>query len=134
MPLQFSFEQKVLFKHCDPAGIAFFPRYFEMINDCVEQFFDEALGWPFEELLQNEGVPTAEISTRFLAPSRHGDRLRLLLTVTRVGRSALGYRIDATCNGAHRFEAEATLVHVDKSGTPTAWPEAIRAKLKENGS
>jgi 4-hydroxybenzoyl-CoA thioesterase len=24
--------QKVLFRHCDPAGIVFFPRYFEMVR------------------------------------------------------------------------------------------------------
>jgi 4-hydroxybenzoyl-CoA thioesterase len=42
----FSINQKVLFKHCDPAGIVFYPRYFEMINDCVEAFFDE-IGTPF---------------------------------------------------------------------------------------
>ena len=134
MGIRFVFEQKVLFKHCDPAGIVFFPRYFEMINDCVEHFFDEALGWPFEDLLQTEGVPTAEISTRFLAPSRHGDRLQLSLTVNRVGRSALGYRIDASCAGERRFEADATLVHVDQRGKPTAWPKAIRTKLVEEGS
>ena len=38
--------RKVLFKHCDPAGIVFHPRYFETVNDCVAAFFD-ALGDPF---------------------------------------------------------------------------------------
>jgi len=84
MAVQFVHAQKVLFRHCDPAGIVFFPRCFEMINDCVEHFFDEYLGLPFEVLLRTQGVPTAEISTRFLAPSRHGDRLVLVLTVTKV--------------------------------------------------
>ena len=28
----FSHEQRVRFGHCDPAGIVFYPRYFEMIN------------------------------------------------------------------------------------------------------
>ena len=42
--------QKVLFKHCDPAGIVFFPRYFEMMNDCVEAFFDKVVEWPFEDI------------------------------------------------------------------------------------
>ncbi|MGA1179890.1 MAG: acyl-CoA thioesterase [Marivivens sp.] len=134
MALRFTFDQKVLFKHCDPAGIVFFPRYFEMINDCVEHFFDEVLAWPFEDLLKTEGVPTAEISTRFLAPSRHGDRLGFTMTITRVGRSALGYRIDATCDGEKRFEAEATLVHVDGNGKPAAWPKVISEKLREDVS
>lgn len=128
----FIFDQKVLFKHCDPAGIVFFPRYFEMINDCIEHFFDEVLGWPLEEIHRTEGVPTAEISTRFIAPSRHGDRLRLVLTITRVGGSALEYRIDAMCGEEKRFEAEATLVHVNERLRPAPWPEQIRSKLKES--
>jgi 4-hydroxybenzoyl-CoA thioesterase len=126
-------EEKVLFKHCDPAGIVFFPRYFEMINDCVEHFFAEALDWPFEELLRTEGIPTAAISTRFRAPSRHGDRLELALEVTRVGRSSFCYKMDARCAGEARFEAEATIVHVDATGRPSPWPEAIRAKLEGTG-
>jgi len=44
----YTYEEKVVFRHCDPAGIVFFPRYFEMINDCVESFFSEVLDWPFE--------------------------------------------------------------------------------------
>ena len=57
----FEMTQKILFKHCDPAGIVFFPRYFEMINDCVEEFFAEMLDWPFETLLKTNGVPTVAI-------------------------------------------------------------------------
>lgn len=134
MGVRYAFDQKVLFRHCDPAGIVFFPRYFEMINDCVEHFFTEGLGWPFEEIHKVEAVPTAEISTRFVAPSRHGDRLHFVLTVTRVGRSSMAYRIDATCGAETRFNAAATLVHVNGTGRPTPWPDDIRKKLRENGS
>ena len=126
-------EEKVLFRHCDPAGIVFFPRYFEMINDCVEHFFAETLGWPFEQLLQTDGVPTATISTRFRAPSRHGDRLDLALEVTKVGRTSFCYKIEARCDDELRFEAEATIVHLDGTGRPALWPEAIRRKLEGTG-
>ena len=34
----FSFSQDIGFRHCDPAGIVFYPRYFEMMNDAVELF------------------------------------------------------------------------------------------------
>lgn len=124
----FNFPQKVLFKHCDPAGIVFYPRYFEIINDCVEAFFED-LGTPFETLHHTGAVPTAEIQTRFTAPSRHGDHLEILLEVTRLGRSSLGLEITATCGAQLRFTAQSTLVYINLDGRPTPWPEALRSAL-----
>ena len=124
--------QKVLFKHCDPAGIVFFPRYFEMMNDCVEAFFDEVLGAPFETLHLTGGVPTAGIETNFRAPSRHGDRLVLELTTVHVGASSWRYHMRATCGGKLRFKTTATLVHVGPSGRAEPWPDKLRQKLTED--
>ena len=122
--------QKVLFRHCDPAGIIFYPRYFEMVNDLVEAFFAEALDWPFEELLKTNGVPTAEISLRFVAPSRHGDRLILTLEVTRLGRASMGLSLRAIADtGELRFEGASVLVHVDATGKPAPWPAPIRTRI-----
>lgn len=30
---------QIEFNHCDPAGIVFYPRYFEMVNSVIENFF-----------------------------------------------------------------------------------------------
>ncbi len=129
--MRFEKPQKVLFRHCDPAGIIFYPRYFEMVNDLVEAFFDEALGWPFEELLPTQGVPTAEIRLRFTAPSRHGDHLRLQMEVTRLGRASMGLAFRAFSEADQlRFEGESVLVHIDPEGKPQPWPEAIRVKIE----
>lgn len=125
----FTFPQKVLFRHCDPAGIVFYPRYFEMMNDCTEAFFEQVLEFPFSRLHAEGGVPTAEISTRFVAPSRLGDRLSLGFRLTRVGRSSAGTAIRATCDGAPRFEMTSTLVLVGVSGRPKPWPEPVRSKM-----
>ena len=127
--MAFQFPQKVLFKHCDPAGIVFYPRYFEMLNDVVEDFFDKALGMPFETLHESGGVPTAEISTRFHAPSRHGDHLMITLAITRIGQSSLGLAFSAYCDGETRFTANSTLVHVGADGRPRPWPDEVRQKL-----
>src|SRR5260370_493059 len=40
MASAFVSQVQVLFRHCDPAGIVFYPRYFEMVNDLVEEWFD----------------------------------------------------------------------------------------------
>jgi 4-hydroxybenzoyl-CoA thioesterase len=45
--MHYQFFQKVLFKHCDPTGIVFYPRFFEMINDAVEAMFSDLLDRPF---------------------------------------------------------------------------------------
>lgn len=121
----FVFPQKVLFRHCDPAGIVFYPRYFEMINDCVEAFFAE-LGVPFEEIHKTAGVPTAQIETRFTAPSRHGDELLLSLEIIRVGRSSLGLEIDAQARGEPRFSSASTLVYINETGRATSWPDTLK--------
>ena len=127
----FEMRQKVLFKHCDPAGIVFYPRYFEMMNDCVEAFFADILGAPFEELHKSGAVPTAQIETKFTAPSCHGDHLVLALSITKVGRSSAAYQIMSTCADQQRFVTTATLVNVDADGKPAPWPGKLGAKLRD---
>lgn len=122
----FDYPQPVLFRHCDPAGIVFYPRYFEMINDVVEAFFAH-LGMPFYVLHPEASVPTAHIEADFKAPSRHGDTLAFCLTVVRLGRSSVTLDLAASCDGQPRLTARATLVHI--TDTPTPWPDALRAAL-----
>ncbi|WP_239479630.1 thioesterase family protein [Actibacterium sp. 188UL27-1] len=124
--------QRVLFRHCDPAGIVFYPRYFEMINDGLEAFFEEALDAPWDILHKAAAVPTAEIKARFATPSRQGDLLILRVSITRVGRSSMGYEMTARCGTVLRFEASGTLVFVDEAGKATAWPADLRTKLEEH--
>ena len=125
-PPPFTLEQKVLFKHCDPAGIVFYPRYFEMMNDLVEAFFDVALGAPFERLHRTHSVPTVTIRSTFHAPSRHGDRLALAVAPTRIGGASMDMVISGSCGGEARFDAALTLVHIERNGRPERWPDAIR--------
>lgn len=127
--MHFQFPQKVLFKHCDPAGIVFYPRFFEMINDAVEAMFSDALGWPFEDIHPDQGVPTASISVQFKAPCRHGDQLMLAIEIKAIGTSSLTLKTRATAPDQLRFEADHTLVCVGADGRPTAWPDDMRHKI-----
>lgn len=123
--MQFNYLQKVLFRHCDPAGIVFYPRYFEMVNDCVEAFFAE-IGSPFEDLHGDAALPTARIETVFQAPSRHGDMLQIGLDVLRVGGSSLSLELNAVCDGQARFTATPVIVYVNAQGRPQRWPDNMR--------
>ena len=126
--MSFEYPQKVLFKHCDPAGLVFYPRFFEMINDCVEAFFAE-IGLPFDALHRTHAIPTVEITTEFTAPCRLGDDLVLRLTCTRLGRTSLGLRIAARGPDGPRFQAKSTIVFTTLQGQPTPWPDALRTQF-----
>lgn len=127
--MAFNFPQKILFRHCDPAGIVFYPRFFEMINDCVEAFFEQELDFPFAEIHRDGAVPTAETSTRFLAPCRIGEELNMELEVTNLGRTSMGLALRAKCEGETRFETNSTLVFVNEQGRPQPWPDRVRHRI-----
>ncbi|WP_020202876.1 MULTISPECIES: acyl-CoA thioesterase [Cupriavidus] len=129
----FAGTRRVRFKDCDAAGIVFFPRYFEMLNDLVEDWFREALGWPFGEMhgAGGAGVPTAALSCRFMAPSRLGEVLTRELRVTHLGRSSFSllvrFRGPA---GDARLEIAQRLVCVDAGRlAPRALPPAVHAAM-----
>lgn len=126
--MTFTFPPKVLFKHRDPAGIVFFLRYFEMMNDCVEMFFDQ-IGHAFENMHKDGGVPTGKTDARFHAPSRHGDQLALALTGHRITRSIFDFTIETTCDSEHRMSYAATLVFIDAQGKSQHWTDSLRAAL-----
>lgn len=115
-----------MFKHCDPAGIVFYPRYFEMINDCVETFFDRVLAMPFDMVHADAAVPTVQISTHFTAPSRLGDVIDIALMVTKIGTTSMDLNIRADCCDQPRFTTVSTLVYVDGAGRSQPWPDRVK--------
>ena len=127
----FTTERRVRFADCDAAGIVFFPRYFEMLNGVVEDWFAGPIEASFRELHVNRqvSVPTAAVEARFIAPSRLEDDLIFTLTVTRLGRTSCSLRHRITAGGALRFEARQTLVYVGASLKPEPWPDALRARI-----
>ena len=128
--MPYTFLQKVLFKHCDPAGIVFYPRYFEILNDAIEDWFANGLETPWEKLHLTNAIPTVQIEVQFKAPSYHSDILELRIAVQRAGTSSLTIRVEAFCGEELRFTATSTLVHVDLEKTPEPWPQHLRSRLE----
>ncbi|MDO6724894.1 thioesterase family protein [Celeribacter halophilus] len=128
----FKLKRQVEFNHCDPAGIVFYPRYFEMISSVTERFFSDALdlSWARIVLTQDHGTPMGNIEVRFHAPSKLEDWLDFSLTIKRVGRSSATLCIDCHCDGEPRFTCVATLVYSNiKTSKSDAWPDAARAAM-----
>jgi len=130
--MSYSRDIRIEFNHCDPAGIVFFPRYFEMINSMVENFFRDRLEHPFERItmVEGHGVPTVRLETDFRAPSRLGDLVCFTLTVTGVGRASLDLHHRAEMAGELRLEARQRIVWISPEGRAAPWPDALRVRLE----
>ncbi len=133
--MSWSTTRLVEFQHCDPAGIVFYPRYFEMINSVIEEYFRDHLAYPFGPMhaVDRRGVPTATIKVDFHAPSALEDLLTFDVHVERAGTSSVTFIIQCRCQGAPRLTSTSTLVQTDlATRRSTAWPDAVRARLQSN--
>ena len=128
-------EVPIRFTHCDPAGIVFYPRYFEMFNDLVEDWCREGLQFPFPELINSRGwgVPTVRLEVDFVAPSTFGEVLTATLTVRSIGTSSIGLEIQLLGKQDDiRVRGNVVLVLIDrKTKKAIPLPEDLRARILE---
>lgn len=106
-------EEQIRFRHTDFAGIVFYPRFLEMLNDLVEDWFDEALDRPFSKIHETNGIPTVDLKVQFKNAARIGEILTKKLWVKELKSSSVvcGFQFvnqqDKTV-----LEGEVTLVNV----------------------
>ncbi|MDR3468411.1 MAG: thioesterase family protein [Xanthobacteraceae bacterium] len=101
----------IRFSHCDPAGIVYFAKYFDIANGVVEDFFPAALGLSYHDFIgaRRIGLGFAHAECDFLKPGKMGDHLTVAVLIDAIGTASItftlhGYR---TTGGAR--DAEPTL-------------------------
>jgi 4-hydroxybenzoyl-CoA thioesterase len=122
----------IRFAHCDPAGIVFYPRYVELCNEVVEDWFAEALGVGFPELHEDRrlGLPAVRLEIDFLAPSRYGDLVTFRLSVAEVGRTSMALGVSAACGDETRLRIRLEVVLLSlETRRPVPFDDAWRARL-----
>ena len=109
----FTKQEKIRFKHVDYAGIVFYPRFLEMLNDLVEDWFEEALDQPFSKIHETNGIPTVDLKVQFKKAARLGEILTKKLWVINLGGASVncGFRFEDE-QGKTCLEGEVTLVNV----------------------
>lgn len=128
-------QEKIRFKHVDYAGIVFYPRFLEMLNDLVEDWFEEALERPFSKMHETNGIPTVDLKVQFKNAARLGENLTKKLWVKELKNSSLicGFEFS---NEQQKtvLEGEVTLVKVviqeDRNSIKAeAFNEEIKSKI-----
>lgn len=129
-------KETVRFQHVDFAGIVFYPRFLEMLNNIVEDFYDEALGMPFKNLHKTGGIPTVDLKIQFKKAARLGDVLTKYFWVKKFGSSSMtcGFKFEHE-DGSLCLEGEVSLVRVEFNEArdeikSSPFPDEMRAKLE----
>ena len=123
----------VRFSHCDPAGIVYFPHYFDMFNGLIEDWYGEELGYDYAALITDShfAFPFVHIECDFKIPSRMGEVIELTLLVERVGRSSLGIAIVCHRDGLERLRARMVTAMMSlETGQPVSLPQLLRDKIE----
>ena len=133
----FTKQEKIKFKHVDYAGIVFYPRFLEMLNDLVEDWFEEALERPFSKMHQTNGIPTVDLKVQFKNAARIGEILTKTLWVKEFKNSSIicGFQF-VNQNEQTVLEGEVTLVNVkiqdDRQGIKAEpFNEEIKNKISK---
>lgn len=108
----FQKDKLLRFAHCDLAGIGFYPRYVELINEVVEDWCAHGIGVSYRELHATHGLglPAVRLEIDFIAPSRCGDVLEFTLAIERLGRSSMTLAVRACAGDSERLRARLTVV------------------------
>jgi len=113
---------------CDPAGIVYFPRYFEFFDACTRALFERA-GLFKRDMLKSyaiAGIPVVDLKARFMAPSRYGDDVAVDSSIASWGDSSFVVRhrlMKGDAMAVECFETRVWVAHPD--GDPTKFESRL---------
>ncbi len=124
----------VRFSHCDPAGVVFYPRFFDLFSSTLEDWFQHGIDCPFGGAFMGERnlrVPSLSIAAEFLRACRMGEFLDLDLWVTRLGRSSIDLALEGSVGGEPRLRAAWKICVIDYATfKSTPIPDDLRARMQ----
>lgn len=111
---------------CDPAGIVFYPRYFEMIDHSTAVLFQAVLGVNKKQLQErySADMPLVGVNGKFLGQLRYGDVVDIESEIAEFRKSSFDVRHRLIKNGKVCVEAQETRVWIgfDENGAMKSQP------------
>lgn len=108
---------------CDPAGIVYYPRFFEFFDASTAALFEKA-GLPKQQLLSKYGIlgiPMVDTQAKFLAPATFGDSVEIESRIADWGNSSFTVE--------HKMYKDATMIA--EGFEKRVW--TVRAPGEKNG-
>jgi YbgC/YbaW family acyl-CoA thioester hydrolase len=126
----FKCERRINFYDCDPAGILFFGRVYELCHSAYEELI-ESINLR-EDYWTNENyiVPILKSEAQYRKPIKYGETISVEINVTNLKSSS--FELEYTCrnkNGAECVIVKTVHVFVDKA----TWKKSTMKALIHDG-
>lgn len=119
---------EVRFGDCDPAGIVYFPRYYDYFHQAMESWFPDHLGRSYASVVVGRklGFPAVHSEADFEAPSRFGDRIEVHMRVAALGRTSITFAYAVLGeDGGRRATGQTVCVVMDLDGSSPTFRRAV---------
>ncbi|HMJ44151.1 MAG TPA: acyl-CoA thioesterase [Pseudolabrys sp.] len=125
--------------HCDPAGIVFNPRFFEMFDASTWMLFETALGVKQQDLTAAYGIigiALVDARANFMKPAKFGDVIEIASRIKEFRRSSFDVEHLISIAGEIAVEGGETRVWAVRNRTDpdkittAAIPAEVIAKFK----
>jgi 4-hydroxybenzoyl-CoA thioesterase len=135
--------ERIYWGDCDPAGIIYFPRYFDMLDRSTTAMFEQALGmtkYRFLKAYDFHGYPMVDIRAQFLRTTTFGDDVVIETTAPEFKRSSFNITHSILKDGEVAVECSETRVWVSKDPSdpekikPTPVPPEVIARFAQLGN
>ena len=84
----------VRFGECDPAGVVYYPVFFNWYHELMEAWFEQALGMSYSECIKTVGFPAKTTQAEFFRPCAMGEKLTMELYLSRLTKRSMTIEID----------------------------------------
>lgn len=131
----FRVKRVVRFGDCDPAGVAYYPEFFNWFHQAMETCFEEYLGIPYAKMIETVGFPTVQTSAEFQRPLPVGSDIEIIVCIEKMGKSSINWRFDIHRNSkiAAIGRVKTVCIAVDTDGfqfSSVSIPEDLLPKLQ----
>ena len=100
----------VRFGECDPAGVVYYPVFFNWFHELMEAWFETSLGISYAQCIQKVGFPAKETNAVFFRPVALGESVDLHMHLSQL--SPRSFRMDIEVKSQEKTKAKGYVVCV----------------------
>ena len=127
----YTYSYKIKFPDCDPAGVIYFAKIFDIAHQAYESFLSDAEELPDYFRSEEIALPIIKADAMFFKPLKLHEEINVVLFITSISKSSYTIKYEFVDENLIT-KAEATTIHVvidKKVGTKASIPAELMTYL-----